>query len=114
MFIADAKTKGNGGNIIINATRDLAIDGNSIIITEVQPGGDGTAGNIKISAPTISLNNFSSVSTGIKTGTTGKPGNITIDTNDLRLANGSVIGANTENARDGGSININTKLKISS
>jgi filamentous hemagglutinin family protein len=109
LLIANAKTKGNGGNITINATKDLAIDGNSIIITQVEEGGDGTAGDIIISSPSVALNNFSLISTGIKTQATGKPGNISINTDDLRLANGSIITADTENFRDGGSININTK-----
>jgi filamentous hemagglutinin family protein len=112
LLIADAKTKGNGGNITINATKDLTIDGNSIIITQVQEGGDGKAGDIIISSPSISLNNFSFIATslgGFQGVSDPKPGNIKIDTNDLKLANGSIIVADTENFRDGGSININTK-----
>jgi filamentous hemagglutinin family protein len=107
-LIADAKAKGNGGNITINATKDFTIKNTSNIITEIQEGGDGTAGDIKIYSPILSVD-LSFISTGVKTGTTGKPGNITIDTNDLKLINGASINASTDNTRDGGSIKINTK-----
>ena len=79
-LIASTFGQGRAGNIIINVSDRVLLDG-------------------------VSSNGFSSaLFTSTTTTATGRGGRITITTPDLRLTNGAVINARTENSQRGGSI----------
>ena len=117
-ILADNNGGGSAGNITINAMKEVALDGSeqieengnrfvTLIISQIQKNGNGTGGDINISAPTISLTNFSLISTNAKEGGVGNAGNIFLDANTIKISEGSVVDALTENNFDAGDININ-------
>ncbi|BAZ44429.1 hypothetical protein NIES4102_14380 [Chondrocystis sp. NIES-4102] len=96
----------NAGNIIINA-QSIELNGKlSLIISQVQSESIGNAGEIKITAPNLSLSDFSLISTNVKENSLGKAGSIFIDVDNLNITSGGVIDALTENNFDGGNITI--------
>ena len=109
---------GNAGNITINATDSVVLDSIdqtlggrlSLIIAQLQSSVVGDGGDITISAPQISLNNFALISTNIAVDVVGEAGNITLNADTISLDNGSVIDALTETNFDGGDIEINANL----
>ncbi|QDL07183.1 hypothetical protein DP113_03965 [Brasilonema octagenarum UFV-E1] len=103
--------KGNAGNVIINATGNVAFDGldnngfPSAVFSSVNPGAVGNAGSIDINARSLSLTNDSRISTS-NTGT-GAAGNIKVTTaKDIRLDNQASIYANTNGGQ--GNITLNS------
>jgi filamentous hemagglutinin family protein len=115
-ILADNQSAGNAGNITINATDSIFIDGGggedlgktlSGILSQVQMDVIGNAGDITISTPQLSLTNFALISSNVKTGSVGNTGNISLDVGTLNLSNGAVIDSLTENDFNGGNISIN-------
>ncbi|MEA5572567.1 filamentous hemagglutinin N-terminal domain-containing protein [Calothrix sp. UHCC 0171] len=106
--------KGNAGNITINTRDSLTIDGRdgkqpffSRIIAAVQPGAEGNAGNINITANNLNIINgaFFSSSTFSK----GDAGNITVDVRDTTKFEDRVfIASNVFGIGKGGDIRLNT------
>ena len=121
---SDNKSKGNAGNITINATDSVVLDGLnqidpdksfSLIISQVQENVEGQGGNINISAPSISLANFSLVSTNAKQGSSPQlgsrgAGNVTLEADTITVTTGSIIDALTETDFDGGDIQISANV----
>ncbi|MGL5075023.1 MAG: filamentous hemagglutinin N-terminal domain-containing protein, partial [Waterburya sp.] len=114
-ILTDNQSAGNAGNININASDSIFIDGGggedlgttlSAILSQVQKDVIGDAGDITISTPQLSLTNFALISSNVKEGSVGNTGNIFLDVGTLSLNNGAVIDALTENDFDGGNINI--------
>ena len=107
--------QGNAGNLIFNARDNILVDGNSLIISQVIPGGgtagdiDITAGNIDISTNLLSLANFSLISTNTQAGGLGESGNLNVTANTIRIQNGAILDSLTENSFDGGNITINAE-----
>ena len=107
--------QGNAGNLIFNARDNILVDGNSLIISQVIPGGgtagdiDIAAGNIDISTNLLSLANFSLISTNTQAGGLGESGNLNVTANTIRIQNGAILDSLTENAFDGGNITINAE-----
>ena len=117
---------GKGGEINIK-TDSLALLGGSQINSflygqkrdnqgkVIYPGGNGNAGNVKITANTVEMsgmdeNGFSSaILTISERGSSGFAGDISIKADNLQIADGAVIAATTFNASDSGDIFINTK-----
>ncbi|WP_144874043.1 filamentous hemagglutinin N-terminal domain-containing protein, partial [Hyella patelloides] len=88
-IVADTSAMGNAGDIFINATESVIVDGESSI--------DGEA---------------SSITSNVNSDAVGKAGDLEISTNSLRLTNGGVISTNTEGRGDGGNININATESV--
>jgi filamentous hemagglutinin family protein len=77
--------KGNSSNIIINARNNISLDGKngdflSRIINDVQPTGEGNAGNIQITTGTLKATNGAFISSS--TSGKGNGGNISINALD--------------------------------
>jgi len=114
-ILADNVSAGDAGNITINASDSVFINGGgsdlgqslSAILSQVQNDVVGDAGDITITTPQLSLTNFGLISTNVKQGSVGSTGDIFLNVDTLNLDNGSVIDALTENNFDGGSINVN-------
>ena len=97
----------NAGNININARESIELNGRlSLIISQIQEGGDGNAGEIRIATPNLSLRDFSLISTNVKQNTTGRAGNVFLNVGNLNITEGAVIDSLTENNFPGGSIEI--------
>ncbi|MDF5729182.1 MAG: filamentous hemagglutinin N-terminal domain-containing protein, partial [Rhizonema sp. PD38] len=81
--------QGNGGNIIINARDRVDFDGGAMANVELGAGAVGKAGDIRITAGTLSLTN----KTFLLSNTLGKgdAGNITIDARDTVSFDGSSL-----------------------
>ena len=106
-IVIAALTRGNGnaGTVGINAKESVAID-RSFLISDVQVGGTGIAGDIKITTGSLALNNTAQISVDSKG--TGEGGAITLATNKLSLDNKSSITAETTSGK-GGNITIDAK-----
>ena len=115
-----ATANGNAGNVTINASESIVLDGteiplNSDFITNIstQTGGSGTAGTVTLNTGQLLIRNGAFVSAG--TGGEGDAGNININATDLVELSGvgvdqSISGLNVVAADSGnaGTINITT------
>jgi filamentous hemagglutinin family protein len=115
-IIADTKNKGDAGNIKIDATGNISLDTGSKIVTATGSRGikgqiEGNAGQIDITANSLSLNDFSVIGANTnRKAVRGEAKDINITTtNDLSLTNGSLISALTENDFKAGNITINAQ-----
>jgi large exoprotein involved in heme utilization and adhesion len=115
-ILTDNQSTGNAGNITINASDSIFIDGGDVedldktlsgILSQVQMDVIGNAGDITLSTPQLSLTNFALISSNVKEGSVGSTGDILLNVGTLSLNNGAVIDALTENDFDGGNISIN-------
>ncbi len=71
--------QGNAGNIIITANNRVSFDGESIISSIIEPGGEGLGGNIRIIAEDFSMSNGSQLQAS--TSGIGDAGNVDITAN---------------------------------
>ncbi|HEY9674920.1 MAG TPA: S-layer family protein [Waterburya sp.] len=130
------------GDIEINATGEVRIDGNSGIVNQVFRGGEGNGGNVNITArslkvtngvqlgtgtdgkgdaghvninvgDTVSLDNTSGFLSLVAAGATGKGGTINLATGALSVTNGGFLNAFTFGNGDAGSITINARDTVS-
>ena len=108
-IFASTRDIGRSGNINIQLEESLSIERGGQIASQVGRGGVGDGGQINITAPAISINEFSFISTNAETEGIGAPGDIIFNTDNLRISNGSIVDARTENEFDGGSITVNAK-----
>ena len=116
-ILADNQSAGNAGDITINASDSVFVNGQggedigrptlSAILSQIQPDVEGDAGNITISTPQLSLTDFALISTNVREGSVGNTGNIILNVGTLSLDNGAVIDSLTESDFDGGSIEVN-------
>jgi large exoprotein involved in heme utilization and adhesion len=100
---------GNGGNINIQARETVLLNNGGQIASQVSARGVGDGGEINITAPWVSVDEFSVISTNTQTGGIGTAGNIIFDTNNLLISNASIVDARTENEFNGGNIIINAE-----
>jgi filamentous hemagglutinin family protein len=103
---ADTQGLGNAGTIALNIDNEINFNIGSRIDARVSEEGTGNAGNIEITANSLSLNNESRFNA--QTLGQGNAGDIKINTNVLFLTNGSEIRADTANNNDAGNIKIET------
>ena len=119
-IIADKRGgTGDAGNITISATESvtmarLASDTSGTlfpqIIAQLQGNTVGNAGEIVISAPTISLANFALISANAAQDAIGNPGSVTLNGDRVTITEGAIIDALTETDFTGGDININANF----
>jgi filamentous hemagglutinin family protein len=110
-ILSDNQVRGDAGDITINATDSISLNGFlSGILSQIQNDVIGNAGNVSISAPLVSLSNFSLISTNVKKGSVGRTGDIFLDVETLKITDGAVIDALTENNFQGGDIIVNANL----
>jgi filamentous hemagglutinin family protein len=120
---ADSYTLGDAGNILINASENVFFGVDTLILTQIQPDGEGIGGNIKIDTKNLHL--FDSFVLSDSKGV-GDAGSITInasnsvllqdapDTKDSVFKEGSLIISGVgilgdETTGNAGNIEINTK-----
>lgn len=94
-----------GGDININATGIVTLEGDSFISNWLTNSSQGNAGNTYIKADSI-LANAGGITSNVDTNAQGNGGNIFIDTKSLTLENGGNISANTFGIGNAGTINI--------
>jgi len=81
---------GKGGNILVHATESVIISGSGTQLTsESTESSSGNAGNVSITAPSITVENGGSILSN--TDFKGNAGTITVDTNNLQLLSGGRI-----------------------
>jgi filamentous hemagglutinin family protein len=106
----EASGIGSGGDINID-TGSLVIRNGAGLTTSTR--GQGRAGNIRITADTVSLDGVgkdggsSGLFTTTFSGAQGRGGSITIDANSIRLRNRAVVNAQTLNRFQGGDATLN-------
>jgi filamentous hemagglutinin family protein len=106
-LIAETRSSGKGGEVIVETLKLSIRDGGSILASTFA---DGAAGSIKIlaaeteliSSPTVSK--LTGVFNQVEPGATGQGGNITLDTEKLLIQGGARVSTSTFSAGDGGSI----------
>lgn len=81
------------GDITLNAADSITISNSSSIQNSANTGTIGNAGNISITASSLSLNNTAQIST--ETFSSGNAGNLTIDTGRLLVSEGAFISTAT-------------------
>ncbi|TYQ28626.1 S-layer family protein [Pseudanabaena sp. UWO311] len=101
-------TKGNGGNINVNAN-SLSVTDGAVLINSTW--GQGNAGNITINATDSILlsgsgNEFNGISSFVNPSAIGNGGNVNITTKTLTMLNGSQISTSTASSGNAGSINL--------
>ncbi|MBE9182583.1 filamentous hemagglutinin N-terminal domain-containing protein [Oculatella sp. LEGE 06141] len=101
---------GNGGNINID-TNAFVVRNSAQLLADTR--GWGRAGNIQITADTVSLNGVGRAgrSSGLFTSTAstaiGRGGNITVRADSIGITDGAVVNAQTSNVFRGGNITLN-------
>ena len=103
----EAFTQGEGkaGDITINATESLILNTDTKLIVESSD--LGTAGNIDITTPLLTIGENAQLSaTATETSTSPKAGNITLNVSQLNIAGELGIFAETQSMADAGSLEI--------
>ena len=110
LILSTNAAEGSSGNIDINATESIELNGDSsLILSQLLPGVVGNGGDINITAPNISLTNFSKIAASALAGSEGEAGAITIAAEDrISISGGSVIDALSENNFDSGDVDLQT------
>ena len=118
-ILADTAEQGDAGEILINARDRVNIDGESLLLTQVQSGAIGEGGNIKITTGSLQVQNGSLILGDTKG--TGDAGDINVHANERILLDGSVFSSklndlsssNFDAIGDAGDITVTTqKLTI--
>ena len=98
------------GNITINSTGDLKLEGNSFIVNRVGNNAQGNGGGIQITTSSgITLDGNSFINSEVGEGGQGNAGNIQIDTTSLTLNNRSSVGSQTFGQGNSGNVTINAE-----
>jgi filamentous hemagglutinin family protein len=103
--------KGNGGNLTLNATESVNINGSFVSVVS---GGVGNAGNLTVQA-TDAINITNQASLGLLSSSSGSTGNLRIETGTLRVQNNFPTGGVTAlTSGDGnvGSISIQARNAV--
>jgi filamentous hemagglutinin family protein len=87
-----AGATGNGGDLIVNASGEVALNEVNLLLTELGIGSVGNAGNIDITANSLTLTENSSLISIVQVDGEGNAGNITLDiSKNISLDEGSQI-----------------------
>ena len=108
--------EGNAGNLTIEATEKIKLEGQSNdgfptgILSTVETGSTGNGGNITITAKEIQIvgtdTQFNGILADVYQNATGRAGNITIQTETLEAKNAAQISASTDGAGDAGIVKV--------
>jgi filamentous hemagglutinin family protein len=105
--------KGNGGNVIIDASDRISLDGKSAIFNNVRKTGIGKGGEIRITTGKLAITDGAQLSAG--TFGKGDAGNVNLNVRDTvsidgmgSIPSGINIAVGTQAVGNGGSINIST------
>jgi filamentous hemagglutinin family protein len=116
LILADSQAKGDGGNITINAGKQILLEGfteqdfpSQIVAGLSRENAEGTGGDIVISAGELILKDVAFISSNTVSNSKGSAGNITINANNLRISDNAFINVFTGNDFDAGSITINAQ-----
>jgi large exoprotein involved in heme utilization and adhesion len=108
---------GNGGNVIINATERLLVEGGAVISAGTFA--EGNAGELIVRAPEIRVIGASAdgqfpsgIFASSEPGASGSAGNLTVETQRLRVANGAQISASSSSAGAGNMRIIASEIEI--
>ena len=102
---------GNGGDININASREVALNEDNLLLTQLGEDAKGSAGDIKITANSLTLRQSSLLLSDVQPGGEGDGGNITLDIqNNISLdGNSQILTQVQQNGfGNGGDITIST------
>ena len=113
LFSTAIVSTGEGGNVNVNTDKLTVADGATISASNFQSqnqllAGQGAAGNIRVAADSIELDNESTIAADTAV---GDRGNITLLSPDLRLRRGSGITTNALSS-DGGNIVLDTDTLV--
>ncbi|MBD3886624.1 filamentous hemagglutinin N-terminal domain-containing protein [Phormidium tenue FACHB-886] len=131
--------RGDAGSVVINAQDEVSFN-NADVLSTVEPGATGTAGNIRISTGSLLLSNQSSLQVGtagrgdageiivnaqntvsfnnstaisiVEPSVIGTGDDIRITTGSLLLSNGALLGASTLGQGDAGNVIINAQDRV--
>jgi filamentous hemagglutinin family protein len=127
--------RGQAGDLTIQATGELTIDSGSLVTNQILTGGFGNAGNLRITASNITVNNqaelfvgnFGNGNTGdisisaqndivlenggrifntVQFGATGAGGDIMLAARNLEISNGAQVRASTDGQGNAGAISL--------
>ncbi|MGL4882177.1 MAG: hypothetical protein ACRC8K_14095 [Waterburya sp.] len=110
--------EGDGGDITINASKSMTIDGttpdgqfSSVIFNSVGTGAVGNSGSIEVTTPNLSISNGASINAGTFGNGNGDGGDLTFNISDrLTLEENSIISAQAFGTNvSGGNITINAQ-----
>jgi filamentous hemagglutinin family protein len=89
LLFSNTIERGDAGNISLKVDDFVTLNNLSLIQSNVEPGGEGSGGNVNIQARSLTLKNGSSIQAGLRaandesSGGIGKGGNINIHTSDF-------------------------------
>ncbi|BAY62367.1 filamentous hemagglutinin outer membrane protein [Calothrix brevissima NIES-22] len=107
---ANTRSAGNGGNLNLNATESVNVNGGAVSVISA---GIGKAGNLTVrSTDAVNITNQGIL--GLSSLSSGSTGNLRIETNTLRVQNTSLEGGITANTSAGsvGSISIQARNAV--
>ncbi len=106
-LVAHTFGKGNAGDVMINATEFVSLEGSSTGIgSQVFEQAVGNGGNINITTSNLSVIDGATLITN--TSGQGNGGNINVTTGNLSASDGATLVANTNGQGNGGKINVTT------
>ncbi|MEP1062215.1 MULTISPECIES: filamentous hemagglutinin N-terminal domain-containing protein [Cyanophyceae] len=105
---ASTSGSGNGGDLIIQAPRSIALSGPGKLAVEATS--SGNAGNIEISTGNLTLTNGVEVSAS--SSASGKAGNVNITANNFDLSQGAKVTSITAGSGAAGNIVVNTNNQL--
>jgi len=94
------------GDITIDATDTVSLNGNSLINNFILNNATGKSGNVRIKATNLELSDVSSIGTGTPRDATGTAGNIELTVRSLSVASGSNLFSASLSNSDAGNIQI--------
>ena len=118
--ISASSFAGNAGDIVVETGRLQILNGSEITADALA---NGAAGNIVITADSITLAGFSEnpllqkplssrITSSLNSGAAARASNITITANALSLQDGATIRTNTQGSSSGGNIRINARDQV--
>ena len=111
-IFADTNNKGNAGDIKVNVSKDLTMQDESKINSQLNPNAVGNAGNIEINVGDRSLiEDGTIISTSAESNAVGNAGNIDINAGSQTITDGIII-ADSQARGSAGNINITAEESI--
>ena len=106
---SNTNSMGNAGEIQVESDTGIVFTGPEVSLAAIS-NGDGSAGNIDLNAPDITVEQGADISTVTTAG--GSAGDIRLDTETLTITNGSEILASSSGAGNGGEIVVEASTAV--